>query len=412
MLHALPVAADVGTVTITDRTEVRGRTPDPVTNTGAFDVDTTFDARGLLQGRRTAFTLEYVPRFTFLDLNGGTNATAAVQNGFLGLAAWKPTSKVEIDLREQGYYGVSAFTSLSALNAPGSTPTMPVGGQPVPTPTTQQVPQVQTILTMSSNTSVLTVLQLRPWTVLATVGYQMAGGANDQARLSVPFQQGPLAQATGDYKLDARNHLVTVATGTETRFTPIDNEALVLVLEEQWRHHLAKQTDLMLGAGGSYTRATTGPNQPYATTPGGTGEVSIQKGWLHGNKQGVTLSLDVRLSPVVSVLTGIVDERVQTTASASWNVRRFGLRASGAYIESIDQSTYYGVTLVTTELDASYQLTKALTVDVGSRYLSQRTNGTVTVLPGGGLSEVAGQNTFGQTVVFAALTVRFLETHF
>src|SRR5208283_4858254 len=162
MLHALPVPADVGTFTLTDRTEVRARDPDPVTNAAALDLDTAADARATLAGRHSLYTLAYQPRFTILDLNGGSAIAPGFLNGWLASTAWT-TGHALIELHESGSYGTYAFASLSAIPAPGSPVEGGTGGQPTPVTNTQLVPGVQTYTILSSNTSASSTLTLRPW---------------------------------------------------------------------------------------------------------------------------------------------------------------------------------------------------------------------------------------------------------
>jgi hypothetical protein len=409
MLHALPMSAAAdGVFTLSDRTEARVRDPDPITNAVALDLSTTVDARATLASASTLYTLAYMPSLTLLDVNVPGNQPAFMNN-VLASVDWH-SHRTRIVVTEKAGYGQLSFESLSALTAPG-TPATPVGptGQPAPLPTQQLVPPTESLLFASSETTVATTLQLRPWTLLTRIGYQLSGGGNGAAQAVLPFQQGPFADATADYRAGTRDHLATVASGSETSFST-GTDALIVGIEEQWRHHWARMTDSMLGAGISEARTRTAADAPYESTPDPVAEAEFDQGFGRGATHGL-VRFDVLLAPFVNRLTGLVDERITGILGASLTRRKVTLRLIGTAGESVDEDTVTAGRLLAAELDASYSVSDALSFDAGARTLRQVQNFAGTVVDPTQPTPIV-QQTFSQTVVFFAVTVRAVKTKF
>jgi hypothetical protein len=408
MLHALPVAADVGTFTLTDRTEVRVRGPDPVTNAAALVLDTAADARATLASPHSLYTLAYQPRLTLLDMNGGPAFSPGLLNGWLASAGWT-TGHALIELHETGGYGAYAFASLGTIPAPGTAVETNPGGQPTTVANTQLVPGVQTYTVLSSNTSASSTLTLKPWLVTGIVGYQLSGGADAPSRLFIPFGQGPYAQAIADLRAGRRDHLVTVGNALESSFVPIDTEVVLLEVQEQWRHAWTRNTDTMLAGGISEARTRDAADAPYEYATDGVAEGKIEQRFGRGKNVGA-IDLDVRLAPVVNQLLGLVDERVQASLLASWTHRKVTLRASATAAESLDQSSPLAAKILTGEVDAEYSPNLALSFDVGARVLAEDQSYAATSATG--VIGPVTETTFNQGVVFFAVTVRAVKTRF
>jgi hypothetical protein len=409
MLHALPVPADVGTFTLSDRTEVRVRDPDPTTNQAALDLATLVDARAVMAFRHAVYTLAYMPTLTFVDVNSFALTQPALINNVLASAEWQE-GRALIGVRELAGYGLYtlASTTFPAAGAPVATgPT----GLPPAVPNAQLPPSVDSLLYGSSNTSVSSTLALRPWTVAATVGYQLQGGLNSAAQSALPFQQGPYAQGLADLRADRRNHLVTVVNGQDTSFTsPIVNtEVLLIQAQEEWRHAWTRTTDTMLAAGASEARTRDGAFAPYAFSTEPTAEASFEQRFGHGQNHG-SVGLDVRLAPFVNQLLGLVDERVQGAASASWSRRKLTLRATATAAESTDQSSPIASKLVSAEIDAAYAQSQVVSFDVGAREIAyDQTYPSTTTTGAAGPPQYLS---YSQTLVFIAVTLRAVKTTF
>jgi hypothetical protein len=413
MLPALPVPADVGTFTLTDRTEVRLRDPDPVTNQAALDLDLDADARAELTSSHSHYTLAYMPRLSLLDLNGAGFQQPALMNDALASAEWR-TGKTLITVRELGGYGWLGIESLSAVATPGTPALTGPGGQPLPVPNAQPTPTVtvDTLLEGRSNTSVSSVLTLTPWAVTITVGYQLGGGANSASQEYLPFQNGPYAQAIADLRATAHDHLVTELDGLQDTVSSSfysDGASLVLAeAEEQWKHAWSRKTDTMLAAG-VYEAHTFDPLlvPAYAFATGPMAEASLEQRFGR-RKNGGSISLDFRLAPFVNQLAGVVDERIQASLQGGWTHRKLSLQASVMAAESTDQNTAYASKLLMAEVDASYAQSQALTFDVGARALSQDQDYLATKTLDGPVTQL----TFGQAMIFVAVTVRAVKVQF
>jgi len=410
MFHALPLSAAAdGVFTLSDRTEARVRAPDPVTNAIALDLDTLMDARAIWTARNATYTLADLPRFTLLDYNGAA-IQPALLDSVIASAEWRlPRARVQV--AENASYGQLSIESLSALPAPGTPqPAAPPTGQPPPLTAAPLVPSTtQSLLYASSETSVGSTLQLRPWTLIARIGYQVAGGADAAAQQYLPLQQGPLAEATADYKVDSHDHLATVVNGSETSFSS-GTEDLLAEIEEQWRHQWTRTDETMLAAGyyGARTRAAFGAPDVFVSNP--VAEASFDRRSGHGENMA-ELRADFRLAPFINRLTGLVDEQIRGTIQASWRRRRFNLSAFASVGESVDQGTATSVRFGTAEVDAAYNVSAALTFDGGVRGLYQEQNELGPTPAEGGQPSIV-PTTFKQGVVFFAVTVRAPKARF
>lgn len=404
MLHALTLVAAAETFTLTDRTETRVRDPDPVTNAAAVDLSTAPDARLLWDAGRDRYTLGYDPSITLLDVNGIGFKPAVMNTGLLA-GEWN-WPRLHLSLSEAASYGTQSFVSLSALPAPGA-PAAPVTmpGQPQPLPAAQPVPVAQTFAYASSDTELASAFHIRKWELGLSTGFRLSGGADAQARAVIPQQHGIIGDARGDYRLTGRDHLISDVGFTQATFSNGPQD-VILGFEERWRRQWTRTTDTAIAAGLYEARtniSSTAPTQ-YATNP--TGEVELHH-QLGGTKNRFDLRADARLAPIVNVLVGTVDQRVQGIVEIDWTHHALGLRAFGTAAESVSQDTSYASQVLQGEIDASYRLSKALSLDTGARLLEQRQN-----VPAQAGSTAFTQVNFSQTVVFVAVTVRAVDARF
>jgi hypothetical protein len=422
MLHALPVPADVGTFTLSERTEVRGRDPDQVTGGAAMDLDLGVDARATLSSPHHVYTLAYTPKLSFLDLNA-VGFQPALLHGLLASAEWR-TGHVSVLVSELASYGERAMASLGTLTTPGTPVQTGPNGQPLPVANAQLQPTVEKFLYAGSNTTVSSTLTLRPWLVTGTIGYQLSGGADSVAQQSLPFQQGPTAEALADLRATRHDHLVTDVSAREATFSapaglpPVNapsgapgtgTEVMLVEAREQWKHAWTRTTSTMLSAGVSEARSRDAAFDPYTYSTDPTVEGSVEQRFGRG-KTLASIVLDLRLAPLVNQLTGIIDERVQGSVTGSWSRRKVTLGASVTAAQSTDQSTAYASRVLMGEVDASYAHSPALSFDVGARVITQDQN-SATTLPNDTTGPVS-QTSFGQALFFVAVTIRPVKATF
>ncbi len=404
MLHALPIWASEGVFTIADRTEMRVRDPDPITNALALDVATAVDARATLRVPRWQYVLAYMPQFSALDVNGA-GIHPAVMNTALVSADWH-SGRTDIELAENAGYGDLTFESLSGIPTPESPATTGTpAGRPAPVPIVPLVPSAQSVRYASSETTLVSTLRLRPWTFTPRVGYQLSGGVDAPAQQQIPFQKGPFGSLSADYRLGARDHLDTLGTASETSFSN-GPEALLVDLGEQWWHRWSRMTESVFGAGASVTRVRPAFDAPYVNDVSPVADAQLVQGFAQGpSKEQVRL--DLRLAPFVNRLTGLVDQRITATLDGSWTRRRFSVLVFGTAGQSLEQGTVEFGRVLTAELDASYRAAHAVSFDAGARVIHQVQN-AAGVAP----APPIVATTFTQTVIFLGVTVRAADTRF
>lgn len=404
MLHALTFVAAAETFTLTDRTETRVRNPDPITNAAALDLTTQPDARLAWEARRDRYTLAYDPTVTLLDVNGIGFKPALLNAGLVG-GEWN-FPRLRLSLTESAAYGTQTFESLAVLPAPGAAPapgTTP--GQTQPLPSAQPVPAAQSFSYASSDTELASDFRIRKWQLRLQTGFRVSGGTDEPSRLVIPFQHGILAGTQADYRLTGRDHVVSNLGFQQATFSN-GPENVIVSLEERWRHQWTRTLDTGIAAGvyEARTRVTAdGPTQ-YSTNP--TGEVELHQ-QLGRGKNKFDLRADARLAPLVNPLVGQVDQRVQGIVEIDWTHRALTLRAFGMAGESVSQDTPIANSMLSGELDASYRVVPALSLDAGARLLDQRQN--VPAATGGSAFTTVD---FSQTVVFVAVTVRAVDARF
>jgi hypothetical protein len=428
MFHALTLAAALdGIFTLTDRTDVRLRDPDPITNRAAIDFDTYLDARAVLHARKDVYTLAYLPQLSFLDVNDVTRA-ATFLNAGLAAAEWN-WPRARLSLTESASYGRESFASLAAVTpgtaAPPSSGTSQ--GQPAPPPTTQLVPVAETFFYESSVTTLASSVRLRPWTLLASIGYRVSGGTGQTATPSAmattattttaaaadaatfPLQKGPVGEASADYAATPRDHLITDLKGTEASFSNGPDDLLV-DLEERWTQRWSRATDTLLAGGVAETRERQATTVPYVFAADPVAEATVTEHIGRGRDQ-FQVRLDARLAPVINPLVGSVDENVQGSLTTGWTHRRLLVQVLAIAGETVDQGAPTAYRSFSGELDVAYHLSEALSFDGGARLLTEAQNEPTQNLTIGVPSAVTTVP-FTQELVFVAVTLRVLKAKF
>jgi hypothetical protein len=427
MFHALTLAAALdGIFTLTDRTDTRLRDPDPITGRAALDVDSFLDARAVVRARKDLYTLAYLPQLSFIDVNNPEARVTTFLNAGLASAEWN-WPRTLLSLTERASYGTQSFVSLQGATAPGTTPATPPG-QPPTVPTVQPVPYAATFPYESSITTLASSLHLRPWTLRASIGYQLAGSTNHasetttppatgttpaetaQVQLeSLPLQKGPIGEVSADYAATPHDDLVTDLKAIETSFST-GPEVLLADLEEQWAHKWSRATDTLLAAGGAAARARSTFTSPYTADADPVAEATLNEKLGHGKNQ-FKVQLDTRLAPLINPFIGSVDEYIRGTILAAWSHRHLLVQAFAAAGETVDQGTPTSSRMIQGEVDVSYQVTEALSFDGGARLIKQ-SQSVPTPNEMMGAAPTLTAIPFTQGVVFVAITVRPVKLKF
>ncbi len=357
MLTALLMQTGMAAVlAVSDRTEVRLRSPGSVPDSTAVDVET---APALVLGvgsRSLRYALAYLPRVTQWDLGTSRSQLVLLHEGSLG-ARWIER-RVQLSIDERFSYGGVNFATIA--------PTGQAGAQP----RIDAVPGSQVIRHASSTTTLGSRLTFRLWSAALSVGYQLGGGATPGARAVMPFQSGPFGEVSATRAVRRTDDLVTTASASESSFSS-GPESLLLEVTEGWRHAWSRstRTSLAVGVSEARSRASATDSHGSVTYPVAEGDFTRR---LPTDRGRFDLQIGVRLGPVVNRLLGLVDQRVQGTVVVSRTFARLETHAFLRGGQSVAMDGVAAIRIVSGELGASFRVTPVVALDAGLRSLWQR----------------------------------------
>jgi hypothetical protein len=392
MLAALPLVADIAaSVALSDRTETRLRVPGDSPPAPSLDVASVPEARLVLASPRTGLTLAYAPLLTLWDVNEvGVRRPSWLNAGSARIDG--RDHDTSLSLEEDASYGTMSFAALAFAPGPAGTP-----------PRVDVVPSSQLIRFESSSTTLGSRVEGRRWAFRSTVGYQLSGGADDAARLVIPRQMGPLAEAVVTHATSPVDHLATTVIGSETTFSS-GPEIVLVEGDEGWKHlwSAVTETDVTLGVSEARVRASPVAQSLWETNP--VAEAILEQRLL-SDEDRVTLRLGARLGPVVNRLLGIVDERLQGTLQSKWTHGPFAVNAFVSAQQSVPTGGPNATELLTGELGLSYTATEAVAFDTGVRGLWQKANQPVASTSTPGATNIV-EASLTQGIVFVGVTLR------
>jgi hypothetical protein len=394
MLPALPVAADVAaSMSLSDRTETRLRDPGDSPTGASIDVANTPDARLTLVSPQATCSVAYTPRLTLWDINDVGAQPLWLHVGSARLE-WHD-ERTALSLGQDASYGATNFSALAFAPSPEGAPPSP--------PRVDVIPTSRIIHFESSTTTLGSRARGRAWDFRASIGYQLSGGADDFARMFVPLQRGPLAEAVVRPALSPVDRIPTTATASDTDFSSGPRVELGEI-DEGWQHRWSAVTETTLTLGLSEARVQPSPLVQSFTTTNPVAEATTDHAMMV-DADHVTLHFGARLGPVVNRLLGIVDERVQGTVLSKWTHGSIAISAFASAQQSVPTGGVYATALLTGEVGLAYAATEAVVFDLGLRGLLQRANQPLvsTSLPGA--TDIAEAN-LAQGVVFIGATLR------
>jgi hypothetical protein len=389
MVGALLLAAFAGTLALSDRTEFRLRDPGLVPGTGALDLETDPGIKLTLASRTATYLFEYTPQLAAWDMAVEGIHPAYLNNGRVR-ADWQ-SHLVRITLRENASYGSRNYGSL--VLAPTA------DGQP---PRVDVIPVARTFLYEASTTALDSMISLSRWTIGTSIAYQLGGGATEVARQTLPLQSGPVASLRVDHALTRTDHLITNFSGLDASFSNGVESALVDI-DETWRRDWSRLTSSQVRAGFAFVRTRTGAYGSNESEPEPILAAQVsQKVLTRGQLGQITLSS--QLEPYVNPLIGLVDERVGAALLGRYTHGRLQISGQISVAESVPPSRATGVRLFYSDVTASYRVSRAVLLELGSRALWQEPTQPQGTAPGGqaALLPVAVM----QEVGFLAMTVQ------
>ncbi len=360
MLTALAIALDLaGTVTLSDRTEIRARAPGTY-GPASVDVETVMTGGLTLRSRRFRLALGYAPHLAVSDAGTAAAQPTVVHTG-QARAGWIGR-RARRSLVESGSYGRVDLAATSPSPEPRGPPLR-----------AELVPSSQLLLLASSTTTLAAGLTLHRWTIAARAGYELSGGADADARRSLPLLAGPFGEASTDYALSRVDHAVATLSAAKTTSSSGPEAALVdATLSHRRRWSRATETWLTAGVSEARMAVTSLASPSSAAYP--VAEVGLARRAIASGR--VSPRASVRLAPIINPLTGLVDEWAQTTLGARLQRGRLTARGFLGASRSVSANGPSAGSLVSGELSAAYGVTKIVAFDAGVRGLWQRQEAT------------------------------------
>jgi hypothetical protein len=275
-------------------------------------------------------------------------------------------------MKQRGGYGTVDLSPIGL--APGTvqspTPTTPVGLPPA-----SRFVRVQ-----ESNSSLeLDLLATRRLRLLASAGWNVSGGADHDAVLSMPLSRGPEARASLEWAATRLDTLRLEATGVDTRYAGADRSTRVSIatLSAGWRTVPSRSAELSLSAGGGVGHATSSGTLGNTALPEQAHTVPYAVGSAECKLTGLrdfTAVLGTGVEPVGDALSGDLVERASLRASAGWGAPgkvAVNARVSGSVAltsGSLDANALRsGDRFAQGELSLNLPLTRRSAIDVGAR---------------------------------------------
>ncbi len=411
-----------GTLDLSDTTRIGARANQPVPTVNlssggqgkdyiAADFSTAPGARLRFNDRHWDYSLSYAPTVTAGNLEfqfapqvlqiGA--ATVGWHDRFLSVtvsesASYGRVSSGLFTTLGGGAAGQAVMSPSGSMTTPAMGPTTtPATGPTTMTPGMQSAPGAQSQAQPANNltdsefgsTSTLGNVSLRtdPRTVFSlSGGYLVSGGLNTAAKLSFPNAYGPLATLSVGYALAQHDSFTLSALGQETTTSgvcpppqPVPpalcvERAPVVQLQGTFHHPLSGSTNLNLGAGVAGYIIQTPTLEEAVIQPVGSATLSgrLSPGGLS------RWALIGALAPNVDIRTGLVSDRVQTTASLSELVAHnvtFVVTTGALRSLPFPKSDPFPLTSVSGGVEAQVRADRLVEVDLGLQEVWQNQTG-------------------------------------
>jgi hypothetical protein len=282
---------------------------------------------------------------------------------------WKDRSgSPSIVVAQDFQYGmIDLFTltpSISGATTGSALPPPPTVLQPIPTVTRLPYESSNSVLAVRMTASPRAALDF-------SAGYALNGGSTPAARLSLPLQQGPFANATLRYQPTKNEILATRVAMTDQLFSDGVRNVLLDAVETA-TSHMGPHLTGTIGGGIAGLRSQQ-PHLPSVTTvyPEAQGSVSDQWG-LYGHS-ALEAGFSAIMAPLIDRLGGSAFESLQLLGRLNWTmVEGLSLLALGGYTNPLYGNTLGAQRLELLQGAVGYQPNKYLLLQAGAVFSEQQ----------------------------------------
>jgi len=325
--------------------------------------------------RSTRITAVYDPRIILVadeSPSQGGRTVAYLHRGRLVLDA-VPSARTRFFINGLFAYGNNDFLPLTSALTPttitGQPPTEPGSTPvaPVPTPGTSRLPDQRFLTVVDLDASAGIVNSVSPrleWR--ASAGYRYAGGADAEARASLPLQKGPKGSLGIAWSGSERDTWTSLLDAFDARFSS-GPHSTIANLSLSWAHSWTRElgTDLVGGVTGFHSVV---PDQ--GAVPGRVensirplGGVGLRYALL-GRHTFWRTSVSVLCAPLPDPITGLVVQRVGGVAGTALSpTTGLTFEVTGGGAASLDGTQQDG----RVEARIIYQPVAEISISIGGR---------------------------------------------
>jgi len=410
MLFLGPILAQVATLSVGDRTEVRRVVLDDTHYEGSTRPQVALD----VGWRRFRLSMSYGPLLTLLPLEAKHRDLIVYNSGTISSTyAWGHSS---FTVSEGIGYGSQNF-QVAALAAPaaatrgtgttgtgttgtgttgtgttgtgttgtGTTGTGTTGTGTTGTGTTGTAANGSLIrgtnqdVHYASSATTVGLTHQTPDNVLlhGELSYTVSGGARETDRLSSPLVYGPRGFVSARFRV-ARDDDFTVGLIAQYASSSIGASVWVGLATGTWSHRFDPRTTAQLGVGLSGTRTPlTFGFVAYQVDPVFTGLFAHTAPVGRGT---IGLSESISSAPAIDPVTAAADPRVTVGSAVNYQLKRFSSFVSGGgNFSTAAPSSVGSLTAVGGGAGVAYQLSRAFAADTGIRFAYQTFQGQNTI---------------------------------
>jgi hypothetical protein len=338
-----------GSLDLADRTEVRGGYFG-IPNDPALNAETVPSATFAIDDRRTSFTLGYAPRLGLVDLQDGLNPS--ILNSGFAEAGWQ-TRGVRITINEFASYGSLNY---SVLRLPSTSPAFVQGVNPTL--------REKILYEASATTLSALIVPKRRWSLRPAISYSLSGGADDEARLVLPFMKGPRFDTLLEYSVSRVDTLAARALVEQTSITPGFDYGF-LGGSVGYRRHFSRLLEGELAGGITETRSKL-PSPLNAGTYYNTyGTLTVLARYKLPTRERVELRAAAQLAPSINRISSLLTQQVQGTFGAVMKRRTWAVDVEGGFAQAIDVGEVGAFSLLLGQAKFAYRASKMVDLEAG-----------------------------------------------